>query len=86
VDIQQPPDFSVEIHLASLDARSKERTWTYIENRPGQPQTVRLDEPADTNAITYFHLCHGLLIPDNVSVSKQQLSTCGPSRAKNFLR
>ena len=61
MDIQKASDLPVEVHLASLDSRSKEHAWTGIENRSCQSQTVGLDQTSDTNAVTDFHLCHDSL-------------------------
>jgi hypothetical protein len=58
MDTQQSPDFSVEIHFASLDSRSKERAWTYIENRSSQSQAVRLDQAPNANVVTNLHILH----------------------------
>jgi hypothetical protein len=55
---QQAADLAVEVHFASLDAGSKERTLAYFENFSGQAEAIGLDQPPNTDTISNFNLCH----------------------------
>ncbi len=59
VEAQQPSDLAVEVHFTSLDTGSKKRALAYFENFSGQTEAIGLDEPANTDTVSDFNLCHG---------------------------
>src|SRR5205814_1370831 len=61
MDIEQASHLSIEIDLASLDARAEQRALTNFENFSCQSQTIGVDEPSDTDTVADFHLSHDSL-------------------------
>jgi hypothetical protein len=61
MDVQQASYLAVEIHFASLDARSKQCALAHFENPSRQSPTIRVDEAAYMDTVTNFHLHHGSL-------------------------
>ena len=55
---KEPPDFSVEVHLTSLDAGPEQCALTYFENSSRQSQAIRVHESANTNMVADFDFCH----------------------------
>src|SRR2546426_10072229 len=58
VQSQEPAYFSVEIDLASLDARSKKCGLPYFENLSRQAEAIGMDEPSNADTVSYFQLSH----------------------------
>jgi hypothetical protein len=85
MNVQQAANLPVEVHLASLDAWSKESARVHIENPSPQSPTIRLNETSNVNAVTDFHLCHGPHSSRKISVGNQRLSTPDWCGTKNFL-
>ena len=85
MDVQQPAYLSVEVHLATLNAATKEGAWVDVENSSSQSQTIRLNKASNVDSVTDFHLSHGSLFQID-SAGKPKIMPCSPMPAKNFLR
>src|ERR1051326_5288681 len=59
MDIQKPPDFAVEVHLASLDTGTKKCALADLDNFSRQAETIRVDEPSNADTVTDLQLHHG---------------------------
>jgi len=64
MNVQKASYLTVEIDFAPLDAPSKERARTNVEDFSRQTQTIRLNKPTDTHTVTDFDLSHGFTLPE----------------------
>ena len=84
VNVQQASDFPIEIHSAALDVRSVKRAWTHINDLSDQPQTIRMHQASNTDAVADFHLFHRSLFQTNSKTGNRKLSAQTPSWAKQI--
>jgi hypothetical protein len=61
VDIQEASNLPIEINSAPLNASLEQRTLAHSQDRSGQSQTIRMDEPSNIDAVADVHLCHDSL-------------------------
>ena len=52
VDIKEPAYLAVEIHLAALNAVWEQCARADLDDRSGQPQAIRLNEPSNADTIS----------------------------------
>jgi hypothetical protein len=84
VQAQQSSDLAVEIHLASLDARAKERALAYFQNLSRLSKTIRVDQPPDQDTVANFDFSHGLLVSKIGQGPIKKYATEKPGFPKDF--
>ena len=84
MDVQQASYLPVEVHLASLDTRSKQGALAHLENLSRQSQTIRVGKASNTDTVTDFHFRHGTSLGNCQANQTKIIPEGGPPRKRIF--